>query len=273
MKITKIISFFLAGALLTGLSGCAEKADADVLMREAKANASAIQNCNATIDSTLTFTANNKQYTFKTGSSSVYWAKPFAIKSTQTSSLGGVTGSSVSYTVTDSDGVWFYSNTGSGWQKTSAESVAATPLEQIDILRLLSNVSGQKYVRETSINSQKVHKIELTFQSEVLRSIIENIVTATGMAQGSRTIVQTLLDSAPAIYGYCYVDEASSQIVRVELDATEAVGAIFRNIDGSGVKVNISKCEINGNIADIGKAPAVTLPADAANAQTVQAAG
>lgn len=273
MKISKLASFFLAAALLLGLSACGTKADADVLMREAKTNANAIQNCTAAIDNTLEFTANNKPYSYKTGSTSVYWAKPFALKSTQTSLLGGVTGSSVSYTVTDSDGVWFYSNAGSGWQKTSAQGVSSTPLEQIDILRLLGSVSGQKYVRETVLDSQKVHKIELTFQNEVLRSTIENIVTATGMSQGSQTVVQTLLDSAPPIYGYCYVDEASSQIVRVELDATEAVNKIFQNIDGSGTSVTISKCEISGNIEGIGKAPAVELPADASAAQTVQAAG
>lgn len=273
MKITKTASFLLASILILSLSACGKKADADILMREAKTNANSIQNCTATIDNTLDFTANGKQYSFKTGNDCIYWAKPFALKSTQTSLLGNAAGSSVSYTVTDSDGVWFYSNSGSGWQKTSAESVATAPLEQIDILRLLSNVSGQKYVRETTIGSQKVHKIELTFQNEALRSTIENIVTATGMAKDSQTIVQTLLDSAPAIYGYCYIDETSGQIIRVELDATEAVNKIFQNIDGSGTTVNISKCEISGNITNIGKAPAVQLPADAADAQTVQAAG
>ncbi|MBW7573038.1 hypothetical protein [Caproiciproducens faecalis] len=273
MKISKLATFFLAAALLLSLAACGKKADADVLMREAKTNANAIQNCTATINNTLEFSANNKPFTYQTDSTSVYWAKPFALKSTQTSLLGGVTGSSVSYTVSDSDGVWFYSNAGSGWQKTTAEGIASTPLEQIDILRLFGNVTAQKYVRETTLDSVKVHKIELTFQSEVLRSTIENIVTATGMSKGSQTVVQTLLDSAPAIYGYCYVDEAASQIVRVELDATEAVNQIFQNIDGSGTTVTVSKCEISGNITGIGKAPAVELPADASAAQTVQAAG
>lgn len=273
MKFKRIILFLFAAVFLLGLSACGKKADADILMREAKTNADAIQNCSASYISELVFTANGKEHVFKTNVNCVYWAKPFAVKSTQNTLLGKTANGSVCYTVTDKDGVWFYSNTGSGWQKTSAEAVGTTPLEQIDILRLLENVSGQKYVRETEIDSRKVHKIELTFQSSALRSTVETIVTATGMGQGSKTIVQTLLDSAPTVYGYGYLDESTGQIVRLELDATEAVNKIFQSIDGSGIKINVSRCVTSGDITNIGKAPAVALPADAAAAQTVQAAG
>jgi hypothetical protein len=273
-KPIKIASLLLAAVLICSLAACSgSKPDADVLMREAKTNANAIQNCTAMISSTLTFTANGKQNTFQTGNQIVYWAKPFAIKSTQTSLLGGKTGSSVSYTVTDAKGLWFYSDSGSGWQKTSAGNIDTTPLAQVDILRLLGSVKSQKYVREVTLNSKKVHKLELTFQSEVLRSTIENIVTATGMGQGSQTIVQTLLDSADDVYGYCYIDESTSEIVRIELDATEAINHIFKNIDGSGITVSLSKCEIYGDITNIGKAPAVELPPQASAAQNVEAAG
>lgn len=273
MNIRKIVCLTLAVAMMFSVTACGKKADADVLMREAKINANAIQNCTAVISSTLQFTANGKQNTFKTGNEIVYWAKPFALKSTQTSLLGGTAGNSISYTVTDSDGVWFYSSSGGEWQKTSAENVGTTPMEQIDILRLLGSVSSQKYVRKTTLNSQKVHKLELTFQSEVLRSTIETIVTATGMGEGSQTVVQTLLDSAPVMYGYCYIDETTGQITRIEFDATEAINKIFQNIDGSGITVNISKCDITGDISSIGKAAIVELPPQAFAAQTVQAAG
>jgi len=273
MKFLKIVGLLLAGSMICLMAGCAKKADADVLMREAKANANAIQSCTATINSTLEFNANGKQNTFKTGNEIVYWAKPFAMKSTQSSLLGGTTGNSVSYTVTDSKGVWFYSESGGAWQKTAAGNTGTAPLEQVDILGLLDSVSGQKYVREMTLGSQKVHKLELTFRSEVLRSTVENIVTATGMAQGSQTIVQTLLDSAPAIYGYCYIDQSSGQIVRIELDVTDIVNKIFQDIEGSDITVAVSKCSISGDISNIGKAPAVELPPQAAAAQTVQAAG
>jgi hypothetical protein len=270
----KLSSFLLAAALLFSLTACsAAKPDADVVMRESKTNANAIRNCTAIISNTLIFTANGKQNTCQTSNQIVYWREPFAIKSSQTTLLGGKTGSSISYTVTDAKGLWFYSDSGSGWQKTSAGNIDTTPLTQVDILRLLGSIKSQKYVREVSLNSKKVHKLELTFQSEVLRSTIENIVTATGMGQGSQTIVQTLLDSADDVYGYCYIEETTAEIVRVELDATEAVNHIFKNIDGNGITVNVSKCEISGDITNIGKAPAVELPAQASAAQTVEAAG
>ncbi len=273
MKRSKITGLVLIICLLLSLAACGSKADADVLMREASANAEKIQNCTASINNTLEFTANGKANQFKTGNEIVYYAKPFALKSTQTSLLGSTTANSTSYTVTDSDGIWFYSNSGAGWQKTSAGDIDTTPLRQVDILRLLDSVKSQKYVRETTLDSVKVHKLELTFQSEVLRSTLENIVTATGMGQGSTTIVQTLLDGAGDIYGYCYIDESTGQIARIELDATEAVNKIFQNIDGSGVTVNVSKCLMEGSISNIGKAPGVALPAEASAAQNVQAQG
>lgn len=273
MKQLKIAGFFLVLCMLFFLTACGGGEDADVLMREASANAEKIQNCTASISSTLEFTANGKQNHFKTGNEIVYYAKPFALKSTQTSLIGETTGNSTSYTVTDANGIWFYSNSGAGWQKTSAGDIDTTPLRQVDILRLLDSVKGQKYVRETTLDSVKVHKLELTFQSEVLRSTVENIVTATGMGQGSSTIVQTLLDGTGDIYGYCYIDETTGQIARIELDATEAVNKIFQNIDGSGVTVNVAKCEIAGNVGSIGKAPGVALPAEAAAAQNVEAQG
>ncbi len=273
MKLIKTFGLIFVLWMMCSLAACASKPDADVLMREATANANAIQNCTASISNTLEFTANEKQNTYKTGNEIVYWAKPFALKSTQTSLLGGTAGNSTSYTVTDTDGIWFYSDSRSGWQKTSAGDIDTTPLRQVDILRLLDSIKGQKYARETTLDAKKVHKLELTFQSEVLRGTVENIVTATGMAQGSATIVQTILDGIGDLYGYCYIDESSGSIVRIELDATEAVNKMFHNIDGSGVTINISKCEITGDISSTGKAPAVQLPPEAAAAQNVEAQG
>ena len=272
-RIIRIAGFFLAAVLACSVTACAGKPDVDVLMREARTNANAIQNCSATISNELVFSANGKENHCQTGNQLVYWAKPFAIKATQTSLLGGKTDSSVSYTVTDAKGMWFYSESGGTWQKTSAGNIDTTPLAQVDILRLLGSVKSQKYVREETLNSKKVQKVELTFQNEVLRNTIETIVTATNMGQGSKTIVQTLLDSADDVYGYCYVDETSGEIVRIEFDATEAVNHIFKNIDGSGITINVSKCKISGDITNIGKTPAVELPPQAAAAQAVEAAG
>ena len=138
---------------------------------------------------------------------------------------------------------------------------------------MLDNVDDQKYVRETEIGSQKVHKVELKLKNEVLRSTIENIVTASGMGNGSKTIVQTLLDSAPAIYGYCYLSIDSGKLVRLELDATDAVNLIFQSIDGNPVKITVSKCEMSGDFSGIDSTSAVVLPGDAKSASSVQAEG
>jgi len=273
MKQMHAAGLLLAGVLIGLLSACAKNVDADVLLREAKTNAGSITSCTASIQNDLEFTADAKPLRFRTGNEIVYQAKPFALKSTQSSLLGGAAGNGASYTVTDKDGVWFYSHSGGPWQKTAAGTVDPSPFRQIDILSLLENVTGQKYVRETTLGSEKVEKLELTFRSEVLRSTVENIVTAAGLGSGSKTIVQTLLDSAGSIYGYCYIDGETGEIARVELDATQPLNQVFQNIDGGGVKIIVTKCTISGEIGNIGKAPAVVLPPEAAAAQTVQAAG
>lgn len=264
----------LFAVLIFTLSACGSKpVDADVLMREAKSNAEAISSCTATFQSRLEFTANGKSYLYQTGNETVYQSKPFATKTTQSSLVGGKTSTGTTYTVTDPDGVWFYSKSDSGWQKTAAGSVTTSPAGQIDILRLMDKIKSQKYVRETTLNNQKVHKLELTLDSDILRSTVENIVTATGIGSGSKTIIQTLLDGADDVYGYCYIDETTGEIVRMELDAGQAVDKIFQNIDGDNVKISVTKFTISGEISRIGKAPAVSLPPDASTARNVQAQG
>ena len=274
MKLIRTACLLIAAVIVCSLSSCGEqKKDAGVLLREAKTNADAITSCTASIHNTLEFTADAKKNRFQTGNDIVYQAKPFALKSVQTSLSSGIANSSTTYNITDADGVWFYSQTDGKWQKTSAGSIDPTPFHQVDILRLLDSVKGQSYVRETDLDSGKAHKLELTFDSEVLRSTVENIVTAAGIGRGSNTIVQALLDSAQDIYGYCYIDEKTGEIVQVELDATQEVNRIFQNIDGSNVKIEVTKCVIDGKIGNIGKAPGVKLPPEAAAAQTVQAQG
>jgi hypothetical protein len=273
MKLIRTACLLIAAVAVLSLSSCGEQQDAGVLLREAKTNAGAITSCTASIHDTLEFTVDAKKNQFQTGNDIVYQAKPFALKSVQTSLPGGTADSSTTYNITDAGGVWFYSRAGGNWQKTSAGSIDPTPFHQVDILRLFDSVKRQSYVRETDLDSGKAHKLELTFDSEVLRSTVENIVTAAGIGKGSNTIVQALLDSAQDIYGYCYIDEKTGEIVQVELDATQEVNRIFQNIDGSNVKIEVTKCVIDGKIGNIGKAPGVELPPEAAAAQTVQAQG
>lgn len=269
----KISVYIILMLCIFSLSACSKKVDADVLVREAKSNSESIKNCTADITNTLEFTASGKKYTYKSSTENVYFAEPFSLKSTQSSQIGEKADKFVTYTITDNGGIWFYTHTNDGWQKTSAGTVSKTPTDQIDVLRMLNNATGQKYVRETELNSIKSDKLELTFKSEVLQSTIETIVTASGMGSGSKTIVETLINSTPDIYGYCYVDKNSGQIIRIELNAEDALNKVFKNIEGNNIEINISKCEISENVKDIGKAPAVELPPEAAAAQTVKAAG
>lgn len=255
------------------LTGCGSRPDAAVLFREAKAGAERMSSCSAVFDSSLEFSANGQAHRFDTSGKTIYHAQPFALKSVQSSSLDGISGGGETDTVLENGRLWSYYKASGKWMKTDAQGTSTSSEDQLDILRILDGAADPKYVRETTCNSRKVHKIELKMKSEVLRSAIESIVTSTGLSKGSGTIVQTLLDSAPDLYGYCYISEEDGQIVRVELDAADALSTVFGNIDGSSVSITVSKCSITGGLSDIGTAPAVTLPAEAADASSVQARG
>lgn len=273
MNLLKRISIFFAAATVCLLTSCSGGPDAGALMREAKNSVSTMKSCSASVGSTLIFTANGSRHNLQSTDKISYSANPFAVKSVQSSSGDGSSPNSETYTVTENGGISFYCKTASGWEKTGAENLDTSPAAQIAILQMLGDTDDQKYVRETEIGSQKVHKIELKLKSEVLRSTIESIVTSSGMGSGSKTIVQALLNSAPAIYGYCYVGVDSGKPVRLELDATDAMNQIFQNIDGSSVKITVSKCEMSGDFSGIDSTPAVVLPPEAKSASSVQAEG
>ncbi len=273
MKLLKRIFILIAASSVCLLTSCSGQPDAGVLVREAKNSVSAMKSCTATVGSTLIFTANGSRHNFQSTNRLNYNADPFAVKSVQSSNDDGSSGNSETYTVTEKKAACFYCKTASGWKKTGANNLDTSPAAQIGTLQMLNNAEDQKYVRDTEIGSQKVHKVELKLKSEVLRSTIENIVTASGLGNGSKTIVQTLLDSAPAIYGYCYVDTDSGKPVRLELDAADALNQIFQNIDGSSVKIIVSKCEMYGDFSGIDGTPAVVLPGEVKSASSVQAEG
>ncbi|MCI1965647.1 MAG: hypothetical protein LKJ17_05880 [Oscillospiraceae bacterium] len=263
--------FLLAAALLP--TGCAQKSDAGVLVREAKSNADSIQSCSAGISRELVFTANGAQHVISSSSEIIYSAKPFALKSIQKSQSDDTDSVSETYTVTEDGKLCFYCKPNGTWQKTDAGNLDTSPAAQVDILRMLNRSENQNYVRETTLNSRKVHKIELKLNREVLRSAVDHIVTVTGMSDGSGTAVQALLNSAPDLYGYCYLDAETGQVTKMEADLTDAVNQIFEKIDGSSVSVHVVKCSLCGNISGIGSSAAVTLPNEAKNAVSIQAYG
>lgn len=274
MKYIKQISSLLAASLAMLLMvSCSSNPDAGVLVREAKSGISGAKSCSVSVSNHLAFTADGTRHTFEAKNEAVYSADPFALKSTLSSNNDGSSSSSVTYTVTENGNVNFFCKTSTGWQKTAVQNLDTSPDAQISVLQMLNNVDDQKYVRQTEINSRKVQKIELKLKNEVLRSMIENVVTASGIGSGSKTIVQTLLDSAPAVYGYCYVSVDSGKLVRLELDATDALNHVFQNIDGSKTQITVQKCDVSGDFSGINSTPAAELPPEAKGATSVEAAG
>ena len=272
MKISRLAAA-AAFSMIYLLAACGSRPDAGVLLREAKARAASAGSCAAVTVSELSFTANGAGHSFRSKTELVYRADPFAVKSAQSSQNDGAAGNSETYTVTEDGRLSFYCKTPSGWQKSDAGDLDTSPAAQIAALRLLDETESQSYVRETETGSRKTHKIELKLKSEVLRGFVENIVTASGMANGSSTAVQALLDGAPAVYGYCYADAETGDPLRLELDAADALNQIFGNIDGSPVKISVSACRTVCDLSAFGSAPAVALPEEAKNASSVQAEG
>jgi hypothetical protein len=274
MKYVKRISLMLAVSLIMLLmTSCSSTPDAGVLVREAKSEISNAKSCSASVGNHLTFTVDGTRHVFETKNESIYCADPFALKSSLTSNNDGSSSNSETYTVTENGNIYFYCKTTTGWQKTAVENLDTSPAAQISVLQLLNNVEDQKYVRQTEINSKKVHKIELKLKNEVLSSMIENIVTASGIGSGSETIVPALVDSAPTVYGYCYVDVDTGKLVRLELDATDALNHIFQNIEGNEVQITVQKGDVSGDFSGIDSTPKVELPAEAKDATSVEAAG
>ena len=275
MKLFKYFAAAVCAAACCTLAACttASTPDAGALVREAATLAGSMKSCSATVSDELVFTANGKQMTQNSQTELVYFSDPFALKSVQTVTDGSETVSSETYTLTENNSLYFYCKTSSGWQKSSVENLDTTCFSQIGFLSLLNESTEQKYVRDTTVGSRNVRKIELKLESEALRSTIENIVTLSGMGGSSKTIVQTLLDSAPDVYGYCYVDTENGQPLRIEMDASDALNKIFQGISGSSVTVKVTKCVLTGELSDIGSAAEIVLPEEARSATSVQAKG
>lgn len=281
MKFWKSLSLCALAAVFLVSCGKSEKSssvpvrqpDAGVLFREAKSSAEDIKSCEATFESSLVFTAGEKRYSFLSSEKSIYTAKPFALKATRSSSNDGLSSAVSTYALEENGGIWFYSRSGKGWEKADASGLDISPLEQINILSLLTKTDSEAYVREIKTGSVITHKIELKMNREILRSAIENIVTASGIAAGSHTIVQTLLNSSPPVYAYAYLDAKTGLPVRIEMDAAEEIDRIFQNIDGAEVKIRVSGYKISGTVSKVGSAGPVILPEEALKAHKVEAQG
>jgi hypothetical protein len=255
-------------------SGTSGGPDAGVLFREAKTAAETMKSCEATFSSSLVFTAGEKRHSFRSGGSAVFTAEPFALRSVRSSQEDGLSGRAETYTVAENGSLWFYGRGADGaWRKAEEPGLDTSPLAQIEILGLLNSAEQEKYVRETQADSRPAHKIELRLKSEVLRSTIETVAAASGIGSGSRTLVQALLESAPPVYAYAYIDARDGLLLRLELDAADTVDRLFRGIDGSSVKIRVSECSVSGGLSKVNGAPPVRLPDEVQKAAAVQAQG
>lgn len=265
-----IAALILCFALLCTACSSKGQLDPDVLFREAMSQANSLESCESRFSSDLEFSVGGTKQTFHSEVSSIYFADPFRLKSTQDAGTGTPI---VTYTVAEDSACWFYAESEDGWLRTPAENLNTTPLEQIECLRLLKQAAEPHLVREEEVDGVATYKLEVTFPAEILRSSIEATVSASGMGDGSQTLVQELLDSVPAVYGYCYLEQETGLPVRMELDTTEALNTVFNKISGDSVKVSVSRCTIEGSLTHCNDASAVELPPEAASAQTVEAAG
>lgn len=248
----------------------ADQPDPAVLLREALAQANAMESCEASFSRDLEFSVGAEKQQFHSEVSSVYFADPFCLKSTQDTGTGNPL---VTYTMTENGQCWFYAESDGGWLRTPAETLNTTPLEQIELLRLLKDATDPHLVREEPVDGAPAYKLELTFPVEALRSSIEAIATASGMGGGSQTLVQELLDAAPPVYGYCLIEKETGFLLRAELDTTEVLNDVFSKISGDRVKVSVSKSILSGEISNRDAASPIELPPDAAAARTIEAAG
>lgn len=273
----KILSAFLSAFLAAGLfSGCDSAAglpDADMLFREAMTNANALTSCDAAYQSTLEITFEGEKISFISENTVTYAASPFMLKSFQTSDLAGASGQTESYTAAADGGIWVYANSGDGWTKTLAGELDTTPMTQIDILRFIPQVASQKMIRSEDISGQKAYKLELTLKSEVLRSAVENIVTSTGIGAGSATIVDTLLATAPTLYGYAYISAEDGQFLQFDIDGTDALNTILSHIDGMDASIKVNQYVLSGSLSSLNQAEAPVLPEEAKNGETISAVG
>lgn len=273
----KILSVFLSIFLVTGFfAGCdsaADLPDADMLFREAMTNANALTSCDAAYQSALEITFEGEKISFTSENTITYAAAPFMLKSFQTSDLAGASGQAETYTAAEADGIWVYANSGDGWTRTLAGELDTTPMTQIDILRLIPQVASQKMIRSEDISGQKAYKLELTLKSEVLRSAIENIVTSTGIGEGSATIVDTLLATAPELYGYAYISAEDGQFLQFDVDGAEALNTILSHIDGMDASIKVNKYVLSGSLSSLNQAEAPVLPDEAKNGETISAVG
>ncbi len=265
----RLAAWIVAACMIFLFTSCDQPADPEVILREALANSEKLASCEATYRYSLTYRSEEKETQVSTSVDSTYFSDPFRLREERT------TDGTASTTYLDAEGqdTWYYAKMEDGWKKVNVENQDRSPTKLLPSLSLLKSAEQPKLVREEEWNGTPAYKLELSFPAETLQNTIAEIVAASGMGNGSQTLVPALLESVPPLFGYGYIARDSGLPLALELDATDALNTVFSNIDGESVRITVSESIISGTIRNPNSAAPFDLPPEAAAAETMEAAG
>lgn len=265
----RLAAWILAACMIFLFTSCDQPADPEVILRESLAKSEKIANCEATYRYSLTFHSEEKETRVSTSVDSTYFSSPFRLKEERTTN--GTT--STTYLEAEDQDIWYYAKMEDGWKKVNVENQDRSPTKLLASLNLLKSAEQPKLVREEEWDGTPAYKLELSFPADTLHNTIAEIVAASGMGNGSQTLVSALLESVPPLFGYCYIAKESGLPLALELDATDALNTVFSNIDGDSVQITVSESIISGTIRNPDSADPFDLPPEAAAAEIMEAAG
>ncbi len=279
--------FAAAAALLASiffLFACSsETPDAGALFREAYSLAGSMENGTLYYESQLTFTIQELEdsptYSFSQRNDTTYRKDPFGLYTLAVSNAAGAPSTLESYVLEENGSFVQYSQSGDGWFKTPLEELDTDPQKQLDMLQLLSHVKGQSYLREEEWEGIAAHKLELSFDGECLRSLLETLIVSSGMDSSAGELTDVLIESlnslenGTGLHGYCWISKEDGRLLHLELDASQRMQQVFEAIDGAEDAVKISQCTLAAGFSDIGGTKFPSLPEEAQNASSVEAVG
>lgn len=279
------VSVLLAGGLLP-LAGCdsdSGKADAGALFRESVSLMENMENGSLYLESTLSFSIEEQNaspsYTFSQRNDTLYRKEPFGVHTLSVSNMAGTPGTLESYLLEENGTAMQYSQSGEGWFKAELEDADLSARGQVDVLQLLGYVTGESYLREEELSGIAAHKLELSFDGECLRGLLETLITSAGLdpagGQLAEVLVESLngLEEGNGLHGYCWISKEDGRLLQLELDAKDRMQQVFQAIDGAEHSVKITECSISAGCTDLGGTKFPELPEEASSAAQTEAVG
>lgn len=265
----RLVAWIVAACMIFLLTSCDQPADPEVILRESLAKSEEIASCESSYRYSLTYRSEEKETQVSTSIDSTYFSSPFLLREER--STNGT--ASTTYLLAENQDIWYYAKMEDGWKKVNVDHQDRSPTKLMASLSLLKSAEQPKLVREEDWNGTPAYKLELSFPAETLQNTIAEIVATSGMGNGSQTLVPTLLESVPPLFGYCYIARDSGLPLALELDTTDALNTVFSNIDGGSVRITVAESTISGTIRNQNNADLFDLPPEAAAAEMMEAAG